>query len=120
MPRTTLSRMHPSPAPPPAIRKLEAGHAMTLQPRAAGVLRVAQGRIWATYDGPHSGPLNDLGDRVVGAGGQLPLRAGQRLVLESWNGAAPAYFSWHPVGIIPAWPGPSHPSTNSSETKSWM
>ena len=77
--------------------KLGAGRAITLEPREAGTLRVAHGQLWATYDGPHRGPLNDLGDRVLGVGQRLRLRAGQRLVVEAWNGCAPAYFSWDPL-----------------------
>lgn len=81
----------------PGTWKLAAGRAITLQPREAGILRVAHGRMWATYDGPHSGPLNDLGDHVIGTGGHLRLRAGQRLVVEAWDGQSPAYFSWDPL-----------------------
>lgn len=83
----------------PGTWKLAAGRAITLQPREAGVLRVAHGRMWATYDGPHSGPLNDLGDHVIGTGGHLRLRAGQRLVVEAWDGQSPAYFSWDPLPV---------------------
>jgi Protein of unknown function (DUF2917) len=93
-----LKQTQPSLSPPlPGTWKLPAGRAITLQPREAGVLRVAHGQIWATCDGPHTGPLNDLGDRVVAAGGQLRLRAGERLVIEAWNVRAPAYFSWEPT-----------------------
>ena len=119
MPPHMLIPLQATAAALPGTWQLAAGRAITVQPREAGVLRVAHGRIWATYDGPHSGPPNDLGDQVLGVGGQLPLRAGQRLVLEAWNGAAPAYFSWHPLGIIPRWRAPDHPSTNSSARRSW-
>src|SRR4051812_48802763 len=81
----------------PGTWKLPAGRALTLQPREGGRLKVAHGQLWATYDGPHRGPLNDLGDRIVGAGEELQLRAGQRLVIEPWNGDSPAYFSWDPA-----------------------
>ena len=43
------------------------------------------------------GSLNDLGDHVIGTGGQLRVRAGQRLVVEAWDGQSPAYFSWDPL-----------------------
>jgi hypothetical protein len=81
----------------PGTWKLPAGRALTLQPREAGRLKVAHGQLWATYDGPHRGRLNDWGDHVVGTGEELKLHAGQRLVIEPWNGDAPAYFSWEPV-----------------------
>ena len=34
--------------------KLEPGRALTLHPTEAGELRVAEGRLWATLDGPHA------------------------------------------------------------------
>jgi Protein of unknown function (DUF2917) len=83
----------------PGTWKLAAGRAITLRPREAGILRVAHGQMWATYDGPHQGSLNDLGDHVIGTGGQLRVRAGQRLVVESWGGQSPAYFSWDPLPV---------------------
>ena len=87
----------------PGTWKLAAGRAITLEPREAGVVKVAYGQIWATYDGPHSGPRNDLGDHVVGVGEQLRLRPGQRMVIEAWNGQSPAYFSWDPLPVaVPA------------------
>jgi hypothetical protein len=77
--------------------KLAGGRAITLEPREPGTLRVAQGQLWATFDGPHRGPLNDLGDHVMGAGERLRVRPGQRLVIEAWGTQAPAYFSWDPL-----------------------
>jgi len=94
----TLTQMHQSAAPSlPGTWKLGAGRAITLQPAQDGSVRMAHGRIWATYDGPHGGPLNDLGDHVIGAGEQLWVRAGQRIVIQAWDRGAPAYFSWDPV-----------------------
>ena len=89
----TLSQPHQSTSPPGAW-KLAPGRALTLQPREAGVFRVALGRMWVTLDGPHQGPANDLGDHVFDAGARLHLRAGQRLVIEAWDARTPAYFSW--------------------------
>jgi hypothetical protein len=83
----------------PGAWKLPAGRAVTLQPREAGRLKVAHGQLWATYDGPHPGVLEEAGDLVIGVGEELPLRAGQRLVIEPWNGDAPAYFSWQPLPV---------------------
>ena len=79
----------------PGCWQLAAGRAVTLRPHEAGVLRISQGRVWATVDGPRRGPANNLGDHVLGAGQQLAVRAGQRLVLESWDAAdTPAWFRW--------------------------
>jgi DUF2917 family protein len=83
----------------PGTWRLPAGHAITFQPQEPGVLRVAHGRLWATFDGPHAGPLNDLGDHVVGSGDQLRLRPGQRLVVEAWDSHAATYFSWDPLPL---------------------
>ena len=77
--------------------KLAPGRAMTLQPRLRGRLTIAQGSVWATSDGPHAGPLNDQGDRVIGAGGRIELIAGERLVIEALGARQPAYFSWDPL-----------------------
>ena len=97
----TLTQPHQSQAAPtlPGTWKLDAGRAITLHPRESGVLKVAHGRVWATYDGPHRGRRNNLGDYIVGAGALLRLRAGERLVLETWNGGSAAYFSWEPAPV---------------------
>lgn len=86
--------------------KLGAGQATTLQPRQAGVFRVAQGQIWATVNGMQYGETELPGDHLLKAGDSLPLQAGQRLVVESWNAAAhaPVYFSWEPVAEV-VWDG---------------
>jgi hypothetical protein len=47
----------------PECWKLVPDRAVTLQPDGAGVLRVSQGRVWVTSEGPHQGPANDWGDR---------------------------------------------------------
>lgn len=89
---------HPVAGPQlPGTWKLQADRAITLRPAEDGSVRVAHGRVWATYDGPHRGALNDLGDHVIGAGDRLWVRAGQRLVIQAWDHGAPAYFSWDPV-----------------------
>lgn len=93
---------------PPALAgawKLMGGLALTLQPREPGVLRVKRGSLWATGDGPHSGPLNHQGDLFLQAGEQLRLRRGQRVVIEAWNRLGPAYFSWDPLPqpVAAAW-----------------
>lgn len=93
-----LTQTQQSQAPSlPGTWKLGARRAITLRPREDGTLRIAHGSVWATFDGPHQGALNDQGDRVVGTGGLLRLRAGQRVVVEAWDTEAPAYFSWDPA-----------------------
>ena len=78
--------------------KLATGSAMTLQSRQAGVLRINAGQVWATLDGPHSGPANDWGDLFLTEGQRLSLQPGQRVVIEPRGDAVnmPAYFEWEP------------------------
>lgn len=64
--------------------RLAKGRAVTLRPRVAGILRVPNGRAWATLDVVHGSPLDDAGDHFVAPGHDLHLRAGQRVVLEAW------------------------------------
>lgn len=79
--------------------KLAPERACTLNPGQAGVLRIAQGQVWVTLDGPHQGPANDWGDMVLYPGEQLHLLPGQHVVVESFGDAVnePAYFSWEPA-----------------------
>ena len=58
---------------------LAAGHAITLHPDTAGELRIGQGCVWLTLDGPHE---RRAGDLFLEAGASLPIAAGQRVVLE--------------------------------------
>lgn len=85
----------------PGTWKLARGRAITLRPATNGVLRVAHGRVWATVDGPHGAGPRDSGDHVLEVGRSMWVRAGQRVVLEAWNPAGAAYFSWDPV-LAPA------------------
>ena len=72
--------------------------ARTLSAPTGGVLHVRSGRVWATLDGPHAGPANDWGDRVLHAGQRLSLHAGERVVLEGYGDAdaRPAELCWEP------------------------
>jgi len=85
----------------PECWKLAPERAVTLHPDAPGVLRIAQGRVWATLDGPHQGPANDWGDVVLRSGEQLPLLPGQHVVVEVYGDAVneAAYFSWEPSQV---------------------
>jgi hypothetical protein len=96
----TSSSSIPSAAALTTCWKLDAGQATRLQPRQAGVFRVAQGRVWVTI----SGTVDLLGDHVLQAGDSLPLQAGQRLVLEPLASDAPVFFSWEPVAEV-VWDG---------------
>ncbi|WP_427914682.1 DUF2917 domain-containing protein [Ramlibacter sp. MMS24-I3-19] len=93
---TNLALRESQQSRPPAAGawKLEAGRALTLHPAEPGELRVHEGRLWATLDGPHSGSMRGLGDLVIEGGGTLQLRAGQRVVIEPAGIAEAVYFSW--------------------------
>lgn len=81
----------------PGTWKLGPGRAVTLRPTTDGILRIAHGMVWATCDGPHGLAPQDSGDQVLGPGRGMYVRAGQRLVIESWSCEGAAYFSWDPV-----------------------
>lgn len=87
-----------------ACWKLMPGRAISLQPRNAGVLHMVQGQVWATFDGPHAGHGNESGDCFLRAGEAISIRAGQRLVMESWTseGEVPVYFEWTPAPALMA------------------
>lgn len=94
----------------PGRWKLGTGRALTLQARESGILRVEQGQVWVTFDAPHHGLVNDLGDHFLRSGQQMTLQAGKRLVMESWRSesgddpstCSPVYFSWTPQSTRPA------------------
>jgi hypothetical protein len=83
----------------PGTWKLAPGRAITLEPRESGLLKVAHGRLWVTFEGPHAGAANDSGDHIMGTGDHVRIEPGQRLVVEAWNERCPAYFSWDPSPV---------------------
>ena len=60
---------------------LNRGEALTLRTPLAGVLRVQQGRVWATLCCATAGRE---ADHFVTAAQDLPVAAGSSVVLESW------------------------------------
>ncbi|MGE4243817.1 DUF2917 domain-containing protein [Ramlibacter sp.] len=98
---TRLAPLHDAAAAPlPGTWKLAAGRAITLQPLQRGTLKVAHGRLWATFDGPHGIHPDDAGDLVVEVGEAVTIAPGQRVVIESWGRGRTAYFSWDPVAEV--------------------
>lgn len=71
--------------------RLMPGRALSLKPRQAGVLRIAQGRVWLTAGAR-------LGDCVLEAGDALAIEPGQHVVMEPLlpmsAGDAPVLFLW--------------------------
>lgn len=60
------------------------GEAVTLRAASAGLLRVSAGRVWVT---PTSTAAHASPDVFLQAGEQLPLSAGQEVVVEGWPSA---------------------------------
>ncbi|MDO9404017.1 MAG: DUF2917 domain-containing protein [Polaromonas sp.] len=79
--------------------KLAAGRALTVRASQAGELRIAHGRVWATFDLANGDSAVRAGDHFLSRGESLVLEAGQQLVLESFGlgHASSAYFSWEPA-----------------------
>jgi Protein of unknown function (DUF2917) len=78
----------------PGSWKLKAGRAVTLRPREASLLRVKQGRVWATLHG-------EPGDHVLVPGSTLHIPAGDRVVIEPWpvQDRQPVFFDWDPSPV---------------------
>lgn len=106
MTKLALHDSQQSPSHRAGAWKLAPGRALTLHPSEAGELRVVEGRLWATFDGPHSGCLRGLGDLIVEPGAPLRLRAGQRVVVEPADHHAPVFFAWElapAAPLVPCW-----------------
>jgi len=95
----------PTPAPAtandkfPGSWKLAQGRALTLRARSGGVLRIAQGAVWITFNNAQRDDSERGGDHFLGTGDVLHLLPGQTLVMESLKAGAhsSAYFSWDPL-----------------------
>ena len=70
----------PLASPGASAWNLPRGRAVSVTLRAATVLRATSGRAWVTQDAPLGAP----GDYFVFPGHDLPLRAGQSVVIEAW------------------------------------
>lgn len=86
----------------PGTWSLPAGQAITLRPDTPGELRIMQGCVWLTLDGPHESRAGDL---FLAAPAWLRLGAGHRVVLEpvAWAGASGAAIDWVPTHQPAAW-----------------
>ncbi|SEA68865.1 MULTISPECIES: DUF2917 domain-containing protein [Acidovorax] len=84
---------------------LAVGQALSLRPRCAGVLEVAQGRVWLTLRGPWGDQPGTEADHVLQAGERLRIAAGQHAVVEAWGpcaDTAAAALRWSGVTAAPA------------------
>lgn len=81
-------------AVPPAVRRgawqLGAGEATSLRASGASILRIRQGRVWVTRDATAQWGSEDL---VLAPGETLRVEAGERIVMEPWDGHG-ATYSW--------------------------
>ena len=101
---STLTAQHQAANTPASAHcKLDAGQAVTLHAKQLSVLRVTDGRVWATLS--HAGPYSRVtgGDHFLSLGQSLTLLPGQALVVESFGlpGSSPtavAHFSWESHG----------------------
>ncbi len=66
------------------------GRVLSFEAGKPVLLRITQGRVWLTLDGPQSGAANDWGDVVLQSGDQFALEPGQRIVVEAWTTLAAA------------------------------
>lgn len=87
--------LHTRPAAvPPAVRRgawqLGAGEATSLRASGASILRIRQGRVWVTRDATTQWGSEDL---VLAPGETLRVEAGERIVMEPWDGQG-ATYSW--------------------------
>lgn len=79
--------------------KLGDGQALSLRPVRPGVLRIAHGRVWLTFDHARHDDGVRGGDHFLDAGDTLKVLPGQALVMESCRTAqhSAVYFSWDPL-----------------------
>jgi hypothetical protein len=79
-------------AVPAAVRRgawqLAAGHAMSLKASSPSILRIRQGRVWVTRDATANSGSEDI---VLAPGESLYVDAGERIVMEPWDGFGTTY-----------------------------
>lgn len=109
----------------PAISyTVQAGHAMTVQARESGVLRIRQGRFWLTFSRAGRNRCAPAGDYFLECGESLQLAAGQTVVIEpcaraatdspdEQGAATPASVRWEADA-------PPRPSAGLQRVLDWM
>lgn len=70
--------------------QLDAGQAISLKAASPSVLRIRQGRVWVTRDANARHASEDL---VLAPGESLTVAAGDRIVIEPWDGYG-ATYTW--------------------------
>ena len=103
MTNTQVLKFQQSPAAGKDAGSVAAGAAITLAPRAAMVLRIAEGQAWVTLNvGPHG---EAGGDVFLFPGQTLQVAAGQQAVLEPLGGRSLRY-RWTVAQALGASPAP--------------
>lgn len=85
--------------------RLHPGHAMSLRPKKAAVLRVYCGKVWVTAGAGQAGISSDSGDWFLGPGDVLMVPAGARMVIEPMSPCgdlAPVHFDWSDQIVVPS------------------
>ena len=70
--------------------QLAVGQAISLKAASPSVLRIRQGRVWVTRDADARRASEDL---VLAPGESLAVAAGDRVVMEPWDGYG-ATYTW--------------------------
>ncbi len=86
--------------------RLHPGHAMSLRPKQAAVLRIFCGQVWVTLGEPVGATPDQAGDHFLSPGDVLVVPAGVALVMEpvvERGDTAPVHFDWSdaPVAASP-------------------
>ncbi len=86
---------------PPAVRRgawqIPVGQAISLKAAHTSVLRVRQGRVWVTRDATDQWGSEDI---LLAPGESMTVRAGQRIVMEPWDGYG-ATYTWDVASTLP-------------------
>ncbi|MEJ8854560.1 DUF2917 domain-containing protein [Variovorax robiniae] len=67
-----------------------AGQAISLKASSNSIMRIRQGRVWVTLDANRAHGSEDI---VLAPGESLKVAAGERLVMEPWDGYG-ATYTW--------------------------
>jgi hypothetical protein len=102
-------------APIPGVRNLNAGKAVTLRAKQLSVLRISNGRVWATLGNAGSYSRALARDHFLSQGQSLTLLPGQELVMESFASSASGniavtQFSWEIPGVTVSAPRETRPA----------
>ena len=73
--------------------QIDPGQAISLKASSNSIMRIKQGRVWVTLDANRAHASEDL---VLAPGESLKVAAGERLVMEPWDGYG-ATYTWDVV-----------------------